>query len=438
VIDSIRTAAHSVSDSLDHYSPLMKRIGNARLVLIGEASHGTHEFYRTRAEITKRLIVEKDFSAVAVEAYWPDAFRVNTFVRNQGEDRDAAQALSSFERFPRWMWRNTDVAEFISWLRDFNRGDRRSVGFYGLDLYSLNRSIEAVLRYLSKVDPNAARIARDRYSCFDHYGDDAQLYGYAAAFGAGESCENEVVQQLTELQHRAADLALRDGRIAEDEFFSAEQNARLVKNAERYYRSMFKGHVQSWNLRDQHMFETLESLLDHLGARSKVVVWEHNSHLGDARATDMGARGEHNVGQLVRMKFGNDAVLIGFTTYDGTVRAADNWDEPDRIKRVRPALSDSFERLFHQTRLLEFLLLFSENVDLARSLSEPKLERAIGVIYRPETERLSHYFYARLSEQFDAVIHFDHTSALLALGGPEASTQTIGEQEVPETYPSGV
>jgi erythromycin esterase-like protein len=438
VIDSIRSNAYALSGASGDFSPLLSRIGNARLVLIGEASHGTHEFYRARAEITKRLIAEKNFDAVAVEADWPDAFRVNVFVRGRGDDRNPDQALSSFERFPRWMWRNTDAAEFISWLRDYNRASRRSVGFYGLDLYSLNRSIEAVLGYLDKVDSEAARIARERYSCFDHYGDDAQSYGYAAAFGAGESCEDEVVQQLLEFQRRAADLAIRDGRIAEDEFFSAQQNARLVRNAERYYRSMFKGHAQNWNLRDHHMFESLESLIDHLGATSKMVVWEHNSHLGDARATDMSARGEHNVGQLVRIKYGSEAVLIGFTTYTGTVRAADNWDEPDHVKQVRPGLPDSFERLFHEAGIPDFFVVFREKPALARRLAELRLERAIGVIYRPETERLSHYFYARLSQQFDALIHFDRTRALVALGGAEERAPVLDEKESPETYPSGV
>ena len=437
-MDSFESSAHVLAGPSGDWSRLLSRIGNARLVLIGEASHGTHEFYRARAEITKRLIAELGFNAVAVEADWPDAFRINTFVRGRGNDRSAEEALGSFERFPRWMWRNTDVSEFVGWLRDFNSGSSRPAGFYGLDLYSLNRSMGAVVEYLEKVDPTAARIARQRYSCFDHYGDDAQAYGYSAAFGAGESCENEVVEQLIELQRRASDLAMRDGRVAADEFFSAEQNARLVRNAERYYRSMFKGRVLSWNLRDQHMFETLESILDHLGAGSKVAVWEHNSHLGDARATEMSARGEHNVGQLVRMKHGGAAVLIGFTTYTGTVRAAVDWDEPDRIMHVRPALQGSYELLFHESGIQQFLLVFEQESALARSLAQAKLERAIGVIYRPETERQSHYFRANLPLQFDAVIHFDRTRAVVALGGPESRVGVSGEHEAPETFPSGV
>jgi erythromycin esterase-like protein len=438
-VDPIRSNAQILSGLRRDFTPLLNRIGDARLVLLGEASHGTHEFYRARADITKRLIAEKGFSAVAVEADWPDASRVNTFVRGRGVDHNAEQALGSFERFPRWMWRNTDISDFVTWLHEFNRESQRPVvGFYGLDLYSLNRSIEAVLQYLDEVDPAVARLARERYSCFDHYGDGARQYAYSAAFGAGQPCEDEVVQQLTELQRRAGELAMRDGRVAEDEFFSAEQNARLIKNAERYYRSMFAGPVLTWNFRDQHMFETLESLLNHLGAGSKIVVWEHNSHLGDARATDMSIRGEHNVGQLVRMKYSDAAVLVGFTTYTGTVRAADEWNGPDRIKQVRPALWDSYELLFHQTRIQRFLLVFSDDPDLERSLSQPKLERAIGVIYRPEAERASHYFHARLARQFDAVIHFDETRAVVALGGPEERVPVTYEHEMPETYPSGV
>jgi erythromycin esterase-like protein len=439
--DLIRGALHPVSGELRDYDPLLRRIGDARFVLIGEASHGTHEFCRTRAEITKRLIAEKGFDAVAVEADWPDASRVNAFVRGRGDDHDAEQALGSFERFPRWMWRNTNVCEFIAWLREHNANAPEKAGFYGLDLYSLNHSIEAVLAYLNKVDPDAARRARERYSCFDHYGDDSQLYGYSTGLGLEPSCEDSVVQQLVELRRRAGELAMRDGRVAEDEFFSAEQNARVIKNAEQYYRSMFKERISTWNLRDQHMADTLDNLSEHLSRRGKparIVVWEHNSHLGDARATDMSARGEHNVGQLVRMKCGRDAVLIGFTTYTGTVRAADHWDEPDHIKKVRPGMRDSYELLFHGTDIADFLLVFGEDPRLSRALAEPKLERAVGVIYRPESERYSHYFYARLPEQFDAVMHFDVTRAVVALGGPEERAPHLEEQEAPETYPSGV
>lgn len=306
IAGAVRNAAIPVTGSPKDYDALLDRIGNARFVLIGEASHGTHEFYRERAVITRRLIREKGFSAVAVEADWPDAYEVNRFVRAASQAADAEESLRGFVRFPSWMWRNTVVVEFVDWLRAHNdslQPRSAKVGFYGLDLYSLYSSIRAVIEYLEKVDPAAARRARSRYSCFEHFHESTEAYGYHAGSGLTESCEQDVVNQLIELQQRAADLAQRDGRIPEDEYFFAEQNARLVKTAEQYYRTMFQGRISSWNLRDRHMAETLERLASHLvrkTGRAKIVVWEHNSHLGDARATEMGRAGEFNVGQLVR------------------------------------------------------------------------------------------------------------------------------------------
>ena len=436
----IQSHARPLTGARTDYDPLLELIGDARFVLLGEASHGTHEFYRTRAEITKRLIAEKGFAAVAVEADWPDAYRINRYVRGASDDGEAVDALGDFERFPAWMWRNADVLDFVGWLREYNddlESGAAKVGFYGLDLYSLHGSIDAVLRYLDKVDPEAARRARYRYSCFEHFGEDTQAYGYAASVGITDSCENEVVTQLIELQRRAADLAQRDGRVAADEFFFAEQNARLVKNAEQYYRSMFHGRVSSWNLRDGHMAETLDALRAHLDLQrrgTKIVVWEHNSHLGDARATEMGERGEWNVGQLVREQVGAQAVLVGFTTYDGTVTAATDWGGPAERKSVRPALSGSYEALFHQARSKRFLLNLRDDAAVASTLRTPRLERAIGVIYRPETERVSHYFRARLPAQFDAVIHIDRTRAVEPL---ERNSQWVAG-ELPETFPTGV
>jgi len=456
----IRENSHPLMGVGSDYDPLIEQIGDARFVLIGEASHGTHEFYRERAQITKRLIQEKDFSAVAVEADWPDAYRVNRFVRGSTSDVEAIDSLAGFKRFPTWMWRNADVLDFIGWLRTYNDAlpdGANKVGFYGLDLYSLHSSIEAVLGYLAKVDPAAAKRARYRYSCFDHFGENTQAYGYAASFGLSESCEKEVVNQLVELRTRAADYASRDGRVAADDFFFAEQNARLVKNAEEYYRSMFRRSVPSWNLRDRHMAETLESLVLHLerqgqagspvrqthwGAEAraqaaKVVVWEHNSHLGDARATEMSERGELNVGQLVRERHGSSAVLVGLSTYTGTVTAASDWDEPAERKHVRPALSDSYEALFHEVGIPRFQLSLRQESPASSALKEPRLERAIGVIYRPETERQSHYFYARLSDQFDALLHFDETRAVEPLERtPEWAMDEVGEPA--ETFPSGL
>ena len=437
-IRAIREHAHAVTDSRRDYEPLMELVGNSRFTLLGEASHGTHDFYHTRAQITQWLIKEKGYSAVAVEADWPDAHRVNRYIQGRSDDADAVEALGSFKRFPTWMWRNTDVVEFVAWLREYNddlpEGSRK-VGFYGLDLYSLHASARAVLDFLDKVDPEAAQRARYRYACFEHFGEDTQAYGYAARFGLSKSCEDEVVNQLVEMQKRAADLANRDGHLDPDAFFIAEQNARLVANAERYYRSMFESQIGSWNLRDQHMVETLDALVNHLGARSaKVALWAHNSHLGDARATQMGASGELNVGQLVRQRHPQDAVLVGFTTHTGTVTAASNWDGPAERKRVRAALSGSYESLFHAAGVSNFLLILRGATWLSGVLNQEMLERAIGVIYLPESERVSHYFQARLANQFDALIHLDETRAV----EPLERTSQWEAGEFPETYPFAV
>jgi erythromycin esterase-like protein len=431
----VREIAQPLAGEARDYDALLQLIDDARFVLIGEASHGTHEFYFERAAITKRLIAEKDFSILAIEADWPDSARVHRYVRGVSSDANPDQALSGFRRFPTWMWRNKVVLEFVEWLRGFNEKldpKRAPVGFYGMDLYSLHASIEAVLRYLDKVDPEAARRARLRYSCFDHFGHDPQEYAYAATVGAIESCENAVVQQLAELQQRAAEFLSRDGEVAAEEFFFAEQNARLVKDAERYYRAMFRGRASSWNLRDQHMVETLENLVGHLnGSRQpKAIVWAHNSHLGDARSTEMSHHGEVNVGQLVRERFDGDAVLIGFSTCQGTVTAASDWGAPAEQKNVRPALRGSYEDLFHQTGLPRFWIDL-QGAGQIGVLQQRRLERAIGVIYRPETERLSHYFHARLPEQFDAFIHIDKTRAV----EPLERTSIWEEGELPETYP---
>ena len=409
----------------------------ASVVLIGEATHGTLEFYRIRADLTRALIRRRGFDVVAVEADWPDAYRANRWVRLLGSDDTAEDALADFTRFPRWMWRNREVVRFLRWLRSENaeRPAAARAGFYGLDLYSLHSSMARVVEYLDKVDPSAAHRARQGYACFDAFGDDVQSYGYAASLNLGYSCRDQVVAQLTDLRRQAADYAQRDGRIAADEYFVAEQNARVVQNAEAYYRAMFQGGAASWNLRDHHMMTTLESLLDHAGGArgpARAVVWAHNSHLGDARATGMALQGELNLGQLVRDRFGSACCAIGMTTHQGEVTAAHQWDEPAALRSVRPSLAGSYERLFHATGLPAFVAPLSSPV-LSRALAGPRFERAIGVIYRPETERASHYFPARLPEQFDLVIHVDRTRAVEPL-------ERWGRHEVdlPETFPTGV
>ena len=432
----LRTAAHVLEGAEADFRPLLDRIGDARFVLLGEGSHGTHDFYHQRAEITKRLIIEKGFSAVAVEADWPDAYRVNRYVRGEGDDRSANEALSGFERFPTWMWRNTVVLDFVEWLCDENSGRtaNNKTGFFGLDLYSLFNSMRTVVDYLERVDPEAARRARYRYSCFEHFGEDSQAYGYAASFNLSHSCEDAAVNQLVELERRAIEYL---GRTGGEDFFDAEQNARLVKNAEEYYRSMFRGRQSSWNLRDTHMVETIDALVSHYARHNrppKRVIWAHNSHLGDARATEMGKRGEVNVGQLVRQKYGEDAVLVGFTTYEGTVTAAQDWDDPGERRRVRPALPNSYELGFHQSGVPRFFLDLRNGARDIELMKAPRLERAIGVVYRPETERVSHYFLADMKRQFDAVFHFDETRAVEPLEKPER----WHEIEPPETFPSGI
>ena len=433
--DAIQTAFTPVTDAGDA-AAVVDFIGDAPLVLLGEASHGTHEFYANRAHITRRLVIERGCRAVVVEADWPDAYRVNRYVRHESDDTSAVEALDDFKRFPTWMWRNVDVVEFVEWLYEHNDGlpPEQQTGFYGMDLYALHASMRAVLQYLDARNPDVARRVRERYACFDRYGEDPQNYAYAETFGL-ESCEDDVIAVLMELRRRSAELALASV-IARDEHWFAEQNARLVKNAEEYYRTMFRGGAQSWNLRDMHMAETIEAVKHHLDEQdrpARLAIWAHNSHLGDARATQMGQRGELNVGQLMRERFPGQTCLIGYTTAHGTVTAASDWGEAVELKRVRPALADSYEHVFHETGTPRFFLPL-DGEPVRHLLMKPRLERAIGVIYRPDTERQSHYFNASLSSQFDAVLHFDHTMALRPL---ELTTQWI-EPEVPETFPTGV
>lgn len=437
-VEELRRHLLPVPGTPHDYDALLESIGSARFALLGEASHGTREFYRERVAITQRLITERGFRSVAVEADWPDAWRVNRYVRGLSDDPDATAALAGFQRFPAWMWRNTEVRDFVEWLREYNdgRGRQEQVGFYGIDLYSLFTSIQAVLSYLDSADPEGARKARARYACFDHANEDSQAYGYGASYGLTPSCEDEVVQQLREMNRRFAEIPAVPG-LERDAAFYAQQNARLVQNAEEYYRTMFRGRVSSWNLRDSHMVETLQALERYLGTGGtppRIAVWAHNSHLGDASATEMRTQGEWNVGQLMRDRYGPDAVLVGFSTYRGWVTAAADWDEPPQRKRVRDGLAGSWEDLFHRTGSPRFLLALQGNAALQPVIGSPRLQRAIGVIYRPETERQSHYFHTRLGEQFDAMIHIDETHALEPLD--KGAGWHSGE--APETYPSGV
>lgn len=403
--------------------PLLNRIGDARVVLIGEASHGTSEFYRMRAEITKALIEQKKFDFVAVEADWPDAYRIHDFVTHK--DRQEPHSWEAFARFPTWMWRNQEVLDFIHWLRDFNLGQRpheRKVGFYGLDLYSMFTSIHRVLHYLNGVDPAATKVARERYGCLMPWEQDPATYGRAALTGRYRSCEKDVVQMLRDLMARQAKAAVKDG----EELFDAQLNAQLVADAERYYRAIYYGSDESWNHRDRHMFQTLLMLQRRYGAKSKAVIWEHNSHLGNAAATQFGVRGQINVGQLCHEQFGDDVYAIGQGTDHGEVAAASQWDGEMEVKQVRAALPESYERLMHLTEMDCFFLPMTKtnSPSLNSALAVLRLERAIGVVYRPDTERQSHYFDVSLPNQFDEWIWFDETTAVQPL-----STKQLADHE---------
>jgi protein-L-isoaspartate(D-aspartate) O-methyltransferase len=429
----IRETAEPIRDiaSAD-VGALLERVGSARVVLLGEATHGTSEFYRMRARITQALIQSKGFDFVAVEADWPDAARVDDYVL--GHRRRSTLEFAPFSRFPAWMWRNQEVHEFADWLRARNRAERdpgRRAGFHGLDLYSMFTSIAAVLAYLDEVDPNAARAARSRYAMLTPWQQDPAAYGQAVLAGRYRSSEEAVVATLRDMLERRLEYAFKDG----ERFFDAAQNARLVANAERYYRAMYYGSAASWNLRDRHMFDTLELLLAYYGPNSRGIVWEHNSHVGNALATEMNVRGELNVGQLCREKFAGSAYIVGFGTDHGTVAAASNWDEPMERMRVRPARSDSYERLFHDAEIPAFLMHLRDprRAAVRDELIPPRLERAIGVVYRPDTERASHYLFASLPHQFDEYVWFDETRAVEPLptdGRPIA--------DLPETYPFGL
>jgi len=425
LVDAVRSAAEPLPDIDDPaFGRFFDRFADARVVLLGEASHGTSEFYRARAAITRRLIEHHGFTIIAAEADWPDAATIDRIVRHKHGRRDGA----FFDRFPTWMWKNTDFLGFVGWLREHNSAlpAERRAGFYGLDLYNLNGSIRAVIDYLDRVDPEAARLARERYGCIMPFSEDPAVYGRLALTEGYARCEGAVAKMLVDLFARSRDY----GSVEDDDFLDAAANARLVADAEAYYRVMYYGSAESWNLRDKHMYQTLDLLLQAKGERAKAVVWAHNSHIGDARFTDMGSeRDELNLGQLCREAMDGRAQLIGFGTHGGTVAAAEDWDGPMEVKRVNPSRPDSYERIAHDTGVDRFLLDMraGHNQAARAALMEPRLERFIGVIYRPQTERWSHYSSAILPEQFDAYVWFDQTEAvtpLLAESGHKGGEET--------------
>jgi protein-L-isoaspartate(D-aspartate) O-methyltransferase len=423
----LREVAEPITGNLNDVDvgALIERIGDARVVCLGEATHGTSEFYALRAHITKALVRTRGFTIVAAEADWPDAARIHRYAK--GLAGVPVPDWRAFARFPQWMWRNHEVLGFVEWLREWNASRTRShAGFYGLDLYSLYRSIRLVLDYLDRVDPAAARVARARYGGLMRWEGDPATYGRAVVTGSYRVHEGEVVSMLRDMLARELEYAARDG----EHFLDAVGNARVVANAEAYYRVMYYGGSASWNLRDQHMFQTLESLLCFHGADAKAVLWEHNSHLGDAAATEMGVRGELNVGHLCRQRFGDRAYLVGFGTDHGTVAAAHDWDGPMHVMSVRPSHPQSYERLCHETGIPAFFLPLRNprRREVRDELVSPRLERAIGVVYRPDTEVQSHYFHAALPHQFDEWIWFDETRAIRPVTDSEA-------RELPRNHP---
>ncbi len=411
--------------------PLVEQLSGARYVLLGEASHGTHEYYTWRAEITRQLIRDHGFSFVAVEGDWPDCRRVDRFVRGAcPPDVTAHTVLDAFDRWPTWMWANREVEDFIGWLRGHNDAlpPERRVGFFGVDVYSLWDSIREVQQYLERVDPEAARAARWAYGCFDPYLEDAEEYALATR-GARLSCEEEVVAMLAHLRCHAPRYEVLDGAS----LFDAEQNALVAKNAELYYRTMVRGGAESWNVRDRHMVETLERLMRRHGPSARAVVWEHNTHIGDARFTDMAEAGMVNVGQLVRERHEAEGVaIVGFGGYRGSVIAGDSWGAPMRRVDVPPAREGSWEALLHESAGRDSLLLLDgETADAG--LLEPRGHRAIGVVYQPRFEAYGNYVPTVLPRRYDAFLYFEETEALRPL-----HLHVRDGHEVPETYPSGV
>ena len=408
----VRTAALPLTGAALDYDTLIALAAAARVVFLGEQTHGTHEFYRERARITQRLIRERGFRAVALEADWPEVERINRYIHGEAGDAGAERSLGGFTDFPLWMWRNTDVRDLVQWLRAHNAPlplDRR-VSIYGIDVYSLYTSADAVIAYLESVDPAAAERARKQYACFAAHRPDPQRYAAAAQ---SRSCEAQAAAVLSEMRQRAATRPADPA--AANALFSALRNAHSVVNSEEYFRSLYIPGISTWNVRDQRMEDVLLAIDEHLGTgaseRAGIVVWAHNSHAGDARATDMGEGGEHNVGQLIRQRLGGESLLVGFFTHRGKVMAASEWGAPGRVFDLRPALAGSYADLFHAARAANFMLVLRDPT-LTTHLSGPRLERAVGVVYIPATERQSHYFRARLTSQFDLALFFDQTAAV--------------------------
>lgn len=422
--DEIERLARPLS-GIDDLDPLLDRIGEARFVLIGEASHGTSGFYRWRADLSQRLIAEKDFSFVAVEGDWPDCYQVNRWVKDHpGLDTSPEEVLKRFDRWPRWMWANAEVARFVGWLREHNRSNGMPVGFYGLDVYSLWDSLDRIIEYLRNSRPDAMESATEAFGCFEPYGEDPHAYAWATRM-VPTDCEDEVVELLLEVSKGGSDATDSEAE------FDARQNAEVVAGAERYYRTMIQANNESWNVRDLHMSDTLDRLMKHHGDGAKAIVWEHNTHVGDARGTDMAAAGMVNVGQVVRERHGvDDVVLVGFGTHHGEVVAASAWGDTLQVFNVPPARQGTHEDLLHEVAPGQSLLVFPEVRD-GPWLSARRGHRAIGVVYEPELDRRRNWVPTIMARRYDGFIYLDETKALQPLGTLVSSTAA------PETYPWG-
>lgn len=421
--------ATPLHDSHD-LDPLMERIGNARIVMLGEASHGTHEYYTWRSRITKRLIREKGFQFIAVEGDWPDCYKINRYIKHYDkENTQALDVIRQFSRWPTWMWANWEVIALTEWLHQYNDAlpGQERIGFYGLDVYSLWDSLHEIRQYLGRVDPGLLPAADDAFQCFEPYRrDEGRSYARAARM-VTDSCEQEVINMLTDIRLR---MAYHDHDV--EAAFNAEQNALITVNAEKYYRSMLEGGAASWNIRDQHMQETLERLLKFHGRNARAIVWEHNTHIGDARATDMAAEGMFNIGELARKRFGDEeVVLVGFGSYSGTVVAGDNWGAPMKTVKVPEAMSGSWESLMHEAGESDKLLLMDTLQDGWAVIDEPIGHRAIGVVYNPRFEQYGNYVPSVMPARYDAFIYLDNTKALHPL---DVNADT---HKMPETYPFG-
>ncbi len=441
VVEKLAPFARPLASDAD-LDPLIDAIGDARCVLLGEASHGTSEFYTWRTRLSRRLILEKGFHFIAVEGDWPDCYRVNRYVKQRaGAGRSARQVLDAYERWPTWMWANQEVEELAEWLAEDNRSrvdrrasrfDRAKVGFYGLDVYSLWESMRAVVGYLDRVDPEAAHRARNAYECFAPFEENESEYAHATLL-VPAPCEEEVVRTLADLRKRGA--SYYDG--GEEEYFNAEQNALVARNAEHYYRTMVRGGAASWNVRDGHMFETLERLMALHGESSKAIVWEHNTHVGDARYTDMAADGMFNIGQLARERIGEAATfIVGFSSHRGSVIAGDAWGSAMRSMTVPPGRPGSYEDLLHrvaeETEASDLLLLL-RGARAIPELAEARGHRAIGVVYRPRFEQYGNYVPTVLPRRYDALLFIDRSAAVRPIHPFEPAPA-----EVPDTYPSGM